>query len=236
MSVRKEDFFMNNFFATPEGAWGDGSVRVTTAGVLIIAALIVALLVVAAILRHKNDEKKAKLTTRQLVFSAMAIALAMVCSMIKFADLPMGGSITLFSMLFIVLIGYWYGPYVGIMTAVAYGLLQFVMEPIFYTLPQMVIDYPCAFGALGLSGLFSGKKHGLQLGYIAGVLGRYVFAVISGVVFFGAYAPEGMPALRYSLGYNASYLVPEAALTLVVICIPPVAHALAEVKKRALTA
>lgn len=227
---------MNNFFATPEGAWGDGSVRVTAVGVLMIAALIVALLVIAAVLRHKNAEKKAKLTTRQLVFSAAAIALAMVCSLIKFADLPMGGSVTLFSMLFIVLIGYWYGPYVGIMTAVAYGLLQFVTEPIFYTLPQMLIDYPCAFGALGLSGFFSGKKHGLLSGYIAGVLGRYLFAVISGVVFFGAYAPEGTPAILYSLGYNASYLVPESILTLVIISIPPVAHALAEVKKQALTA
>ena len=227
---------MNNFFATPEGAWGDGSVHLTTIGIVIVVVVIAALIVVAAILRHRNSEKKAKLTTKQLVFSAVAMALAMVCSMIKFADLPMGGSVTLFSMLFIVLIGYWYGPYVGIMTAVAYGLLQFVTEPIFYTIPQMLIDYPCAFGALGLAGFFSGKKHGLQIGYLAGVLGRYVFAVISGVVFFGAYAPEGTPAIVYSLGYNATYLVPEAIITLIVISIPPVANALARVKRQAIEA
>ena len=95
---------MNNFFATPEGAWGDGSVHLTTIGILIVVVLIAALIIVAAILRHKDSEKKAKLTTKQLVFSAVAVALAMVCSMIKFADLPMGGSVTLFSMLFIVLI------------------------------------------------------------------------------------------------------------------------------------
>lgn len=227
---------MNNFFATPEGAWGDGSVHLTTIGIVIVVVVIAVLIVVAAILRHRNSEKKAKLTTKQLVFSAVAMALAMVCSMIKFADLPMGGSVTLFSMLFIVLIGYWYGPYVGIMTAVAYGLLQFVTEPIFYTIPQMLIDYPCAFGALGLAGFFSGKKHGLQIGYLAGVLGRYVFAVISGVVFFGAYAPEGTPAIVYSLGYNATYLVPEAVITLIVISIPPVANALARVKRQAIEA
>lgn len=227
---------MNNFFATPEGAWGDGSVHLTTIGIVIVVVVIAALIIVAAILRHRNSEKKAKLTTKQLVFSAVAMALAMVCSMIKFADLPMGGSVTLFSMLFIVLIGYWYGPYVGIMTAVAYGLLQFVTEPIFYTIPQMLIDYPCAFGALGIAGFFSGKKHGLQIGYIAGVLGRYVFAVISGVVFFGAFAPEGTPALVYSLGYNASYLVPEAVITLILISIPPVAKALARVKRQAVEA
>ncbi len=227
---------MNNFFATPEGAWGDGSVHLTTIGILIVVVLIAALIIVAAILRHKDSEKKAKLTTKQLVFSAVAVALAMVCSMIKFADLPMGGSVTLFSMLFIVLIGYWYGPSVGIMTAVAYGLLQFVTEPIFYTIPQMLIDYPCAFGALGLAGFFAGKKHGLQIGYVVGVLGRYAFAVLSGVVFFGAYAPEGTPAIVYSLGYNATYLVPEAVITLIVISIPPVAKALAQVKKQALSA
>ena len=227
---------MNNFFATPEGAWGDGSVHLTTIGIVIVVVVIAALIVVAAILRHRNSEKKAKLTTKQLVFSAVAMALAMVCSMIKFADLPMGGSVTLFSMLFIALIGYWYGPSIGLMTGFAYGLLQFIMEPIFYTIPQMLIDYPCAFGALGLAGFFAGKKHGLQIGYLAGVLGRYVFAVISGVVFFGAYAPEGTPAIVYSLGYNATYLVPEAVITLIVISIPPVANALARVKRQAIEA
>mgnify|MGYP000115853692 FL=1 len=156
--------------------------------------------------------------------------------MIKFANLPMGGSVTLFSMLFIALIGYWYGPYVGLMTAVAYGLVQFVMEPIFYTVPQMILDYPLAFGALGLAGFFANKKHGLQIGYIVAVFGRYVFAVISGVVFFGAYAPEGTPAIVYSLTYNATYIVPEAIATLIVISLPPVAKALAQVKKNALSA
>ena len=100
----------------------------------------------------------------------------------------------------------------------------------------MFLDYPLAFGALGLAGFFANKKHGLQIGYLVGVFGRYIFAVISGVVFFAASAPEGTPALIYSLGYNASYLVPEAIATLIVISLPPVAKALTQVKKNALTA
>ena len=179
-------------------------------------------------------DKIKRLTTKQLTYSAVALALAVVCSMIKFANLPMGGSATLCSMLFIVLIGYWFGPFVGLTSACAYGLLQFIIEPYFYTLPQMLIDYPLAFGALGLAGFFSGKKHGLQIGYIAGVVGRYIFTVISGVVFFGAYAPEGTPATVYSLGYNATYIVPEAIVTLIIISIPAVAKALGTVKKNAL--
>lgn len=226
---------IKKFFTTTQGAWDDGSVRLTTVGIILVIAIIIALLLIPALKRRNNTDAKTTLSTKQLVYCGVAIALAMICSMIKFANLPMGGSTTLCSMLFIVLIGYWYGPAVGLTTGFAYGLIQFIMEPIFYTLPQMLIDYPLAFGALGLSGFFAGKKHGLTLGYLSGVIGRYVFAVISGVVFFGAYAPEGTPALLYSLGYNASYLVPEAIVTLIIISIPAVAKALGQVKKNALS-
>ena len=224
---------MNNFFATPEGAWGDGSVRLTTTGIILVVAVIAVLLVIAAFMRQRRATRKTALTTKQLVYSAVAIALAVVCSLIKLFEMPMGGSVTLVSMLFIVLIAYWYGPYVGIMTAVAYGLVQFVMEPIFYTIPQMLFDYPLAFGALGLAGFFHKKKWGLQIGYVVGVIGRFVFATISGILFFAAYAPEGMSPFVYSAGYQASYLVPEAAVTLIIISIPPVAKALAHVRLQA---
>ena len=226
-SFGKQGGFMNNFFATPEGAWGDGSVHLTITGIVIVVVIIALLLIVAAFVRQKNASRKAALTTKQLVYSAVAIALAVVCSMIKLFEMPMGGSVTLLSMLFIVLIAYWYGPYVGIMTAVAYGLVQFVTEPIFYTIPQMLLDYPLAFGALGLAGFFNKKKWGLQIGYVS---------TISGIVFFASYAPEGMNPILYSLGYQASYLVPEAVITLIIISIPPVAKALAHVKQNAVEA
>ncbi len=224
---------MNDFFATPEGAWGDGSVRLTVTGVFLVAAIILLLIVTAALLRHRNGAKKAAFTTKQLVYSAAAIALAAACSMIKLFEMPMGGSVTLLSMLFIVLIAYWYGPYVGIMTAVAYGLVQFVTEPIFYTIPQMLLDYPLAFGALGLAGFFHKRKWGLQIGYVVGVLGRFFFSTLSGIVFFAAYAPEGMSPVLYSIGYQASYLLPEMAVTLCILCIPAVSSALARVKRNA---
>ena len=68
--------------------------------------------------------------TKQLVFSAAAIALATVISVvIKLPSLPNGGSVTLFSMLVITLIGYWYGPATGLLAAFAYGILQFITGP-----------------------------------------------------------------------------------------------------------
>lgn len=168
--------------------------------------------------------------TKKLVFSAMAIALALVTSYLKIIHLPMGGSVTLFSMFFICLIGYWYGPKVGIITGIAYGLLQFVIDPYVLSIPQVIIDYPLAFGALGLSGFFVNKKHGLQIGYIVGVLGRYFFAVLSGVIFFGMYAPEGWNPIIYALAYNGSYLGAEGIITLVLLSLAPVANALGNIK------
>lgn len=223
---------MNNFFAAPTDEWGDNAVRLTPAGIITVAIIIV-ILIVIAIMTNYGASHSRKITTKQLVFSAVAIALAMVTSMIKLFEMPLGGSVTLLSMLFVVLIGYWYGPYAGIMTAVAYGLLQFVMEPIFYTIPQMLTDYPLAFGALGLSGFFRKKKYGLIKGYIAAVLGRYFFAFLSGMIFFASYAPETMAAPIYSLVYNGSYLGAEAVITLMILALPPVAKALEQVKRLA---
>ena len=221
---------MSDFFAFPTvNSWEENVFQLTTAGSITVIVLILALILAAILLRPKK-ERSAKNATKQLVFSGVAMALAIVTSEIKFARLPMGGSITLFSMLFIVLIGYWYGAKAGLLTGFAYGLLQFVLDPVFYSPLQLLVDYPLAFGALGLSGFFCSKKHGLLIGYIAGVLGRYFFAVLSGVIFFGHYAPEGTPALVYSLSYNATYIVPEAVVTLILLTIPAVGKAMKRVK------
>ena len=221
---------MSDFFAFPTvNSWEENVFQLTTAGIITVIVLILALILAAILLRPKK-ERSAKNATKQLVFSGVAMALAIVTSEIKFARLPMGGSITLFSMLFIVLIGYWYGAKAGLLTGFDYGLLQFVLDPVFYYPLQLLVDYPLAFGALGLSGFFCSKKHGLLIGYIAGVLGRYFFAVLSGVIFFGHYAPEGTPALVYSLSYNATYIVPEVVVTLILLTIPAVGKAMKRVK------
>lgn len=226
---------MSKFFAFPTvNSWEEHVFQLTPAGIVTVIVLIVALIALALILQPKEVKNK-KFTTKQLVFSSVAIALAIVTSMIKVFSLPMGGSVTLLSMLFVVLIGYWYGPKAGLMTGFAYGLLQFVLEPVFYSVPQLIVDYPLAFGALGLSGFFSNKKFGLQLGYLAGIFGRFVFAFLSGLLFFAAYAEgSGMSAPIYSIAYNGSYIGAEAVVTLIIICLPPVSKALAQVKRMAL--
>lgn len=67
---------------------------------------------------------------------------------------------------------------------------------------------------------------------------RFFFAVLSGVVFFAAYAPvtignKMIDALIYSVTYNGSYLAVEEIITIIVISIPPVKKALDYVKQMA---
>ena len=209
----------------------DGSYSLTGAGYTVLVLIMLALLLAACYVT--KADQKGRTGTRRLVFSAMAIALAFVTSFIKFLSLPMGGSITLFSMFFICLIGYWYGLRSGLMAAVAYGILQMIVDPYIISVPQMLCDYIFAFGALGLSGVFSNTKHGLVKGYLLGIAGRFVFSFLSGLIFFGQYAPDGMNPAVYSASYNGIYIFTEGIITIIIVSIPPVAKALARVKSLA---
>ena len=218
------------FFTQTTNSWDEIVYVPTTAGYILLGAVLVLLLILYLCFLKKEEKR---LSTLQITFCALSMALAMVLSFVKFFSLPFGGSITLLSMLFICLPGYWYGVRVGITAGVAYGLLQFVIEPVFYSLPQMLIDYPLAFGALGLCGACHRLRYGLPIGYLVGIFGRFVFAVLSGVVFFGSYAPEGMPVLLYSIIYNGSYIGLEGAITLILLVLPPVQKGMDAVKKMA---
>ena len=119
------------------------------------------------------------------------------------------------------------------MAAVAYGILQMIVDPYIISVPQMLCDYIFAFGALGLSGVFSNAKHGLVKGYLLGIAGRFVFSFLSGLIFFGQYAPDGMNPAVYSASYNGIYIFTEGILTIIIVSIPPVAKALSRVKSLA---
>lgn len=211
---------------TPDGG-------LTTLGyVLCIIAVIV--LVLAATYFYGRSSHAKKLSTKQLVFCAAAMALSYVASYLKVFEMPYGGSITLFSMLFVCLIGYWYGPSVGILTGLAYGILQFLQEPYILSFFQVCCDYVLAFAGLGLSGLFSKSKNGLLKGYILGIFVRGFFHTLGGYLYWMDYMPENFPqslAALYPIIYNYSYILAEGVITAIVILLPPVAKALTQVKR-----
>lgn len=218
-----------SIFATKILDEGGSYFELTGMGYGVLIAIMLLLLLLGCFLGNPLGKKK--LSIKALVFSAMGIALAMVTSMIKLVDMPMGGSVTLCSMLFICLIGYLFGFRTGLMAAIAYGFLQLVVDPYIISIPQMLTDYILGFGALGISGVFSNQKDGLFKGYLLGAFGRYFFTFLSGMIFFGSYAAGyHMSVPVYSLVYNGAYLGPEVVITVVILSIPPVKKGLARVK------
>jgi thiamine transporter len=200
----------------------------STLGQIIIFALAVIVLILAVSLTNTKE----KISVKALTYSAIAVAIAFVLSTIKIVELPQGGSITPFSMFPIILIGYFFGIRTGILAGIVYGLIQLALGSYVVSPAQLLLDYPLAFGALGLSGIFHNKKNGLLLGIMAGCLGRFVFHFISGIVFFAMYTPEGWNPVVYSIWYNISYTGVEGVLTCLVVAIPPVMMATKHVKKR----
>ena len=221
---------MSGFFVNAEGG-------LTTAGYALTIIAGIVLFLVAAYFAGKHSAKK-KLSTKQLVFCAAAMALAFITSYIKpVGEMPWGGSVTLCSMLFIVLVANWYGVGTGIFVGLAYGILQFIQEPYVLSFFQVCCDYILAFAALGVAGFFARKKHGLLKGYIAAVLARGVFHTLGGYLYWMDYMPDNFPqSLKsiYPIAYNYSYLLAEAVLTIVVISIPEVAKGLNLFKQTAL--
>lgn len=176
----------------------------------------------------RKDEKI--FSTKALTYSAILLALGISANQIKIFSLPQGGSMTLFSMIFIVFIGYMFGLRVGLIAGISFGLLNLLIKPEVYTPVQAIIDYILAFGALGLGGFFANKKDKLIFAYLVSIIGRFVFAVFSGYVFFGSYAPEGWNPLLYSIWYNLSYIGTEGVITVLLLSIPVVRDTLENLK------
>lgn len=154
--------------------------------------------------------------TRKLTEIAVGVALAVVCSLVKVWEMPQGGSVAL-TMIPILLIAFRSGPAAGILTGGIYGLLSMAIAGVIYHPASIFLDYLLAFGALGIAGFFKKSTSGIILGSCAGVAARFVFSLISGAVLFASYAPEGQNPWIYSLGYQATYMVPELIISVAVL-------------------
>jgi len=171
----------------------------------------------------KFSEKPIRSRTKLLAEMVVAIALGTVLSFVKFSIWAQGGSITAGSMIPLFWFSLRRGAKLGITAGIVYGMVQFFVEPYFFHPAQVLLDYPIAFSALGLAGLF--RTH--ELGGVAtGIGGRFLAHFVSGVIFFATYAPQvylglniGANAYAYSALYNGTYLVPELVISLVLMVV-----------------
>lgn len=173
-------------------------------------------------------KSKFKFNPRFLAEGGMVLALASGLSMVKLFSAPYGGSVTAASMVPILLFSILRGPKGGLLVAVIYGMLQFILGPIFLTPLQFLLDFPLAFGSLGLAGvvlsplIWEGLNRSQRIIRVIGAVclgigGRLLCHYLAGVVFWGQYAPEGMSPWIYSLIYNGSYLGIEFLISVLVI-------------------
>ncbi len=160
-----------------------------------------------------------KNSTRMLTEAGLMIAAAQILSYVKVYEAPYGGSVTAGSMIPIIVFALRWGLKSGLIAGTAYGILQFLLGGEIYSLHivSVLFDYVVAFGLLGLAGIFRSNIKGVFTGTCLGIIGRFICHVISGVVVWAAYAPEGMDPLFYSIVYNGSYLLPEMVITLVIV-------------------
>jgi thiamine transporter len=208
---------------------------------------------------NRTAQQTQRLTT-SAVLLALAMVLAMVCALIPFLNLPFGGGFTVASMLPIVIISYMYGMKWGFFSAAIYSVIQVVMDlylgkgstlialfmpnsedymGIGAAIAILVIDYLVAYTLLGFGGAFrkliKNKTLALTLGVILALSLRYLAHIVSGYIFYGAWAEwfftqenfyaiggwildtfsgEGL-AIVYSIFYNGLYMIPEIIITAV---------------------
>jgi thiamine transporter len=158
--------------------------------------------------------QRSSFSIRVIAEVSIMVALATVLSMIKIFHLPHGGSITAGSMVPLLWISLRRGPKVGLFAASVFGGLQFAMEPWFVHPVQLLLDYPVAFGFVGLAGLL--RRHALA-GIALGLLGRFASHFFSGVWFFSDYAPSGVSPYVYSALYNGTYILGEFFVSVALI-------------------
>lgn len=184
----------------------------------VIFALLGVLLLIFALLKIR----KIQFNTRMITLIGVSLALATVLQLIIIFKLPQSGSVTAGSMVPIILIALFYGPEVGFLTGFLFGIINFIVSPFALHPVQVLFDYPLPFMAIGIAGYFRNFKiKGILSGVVIAMFARFACHFISGVVFFGSYAPEGTSVYLYSFLYNGSYMGAEAIITCVIIALIP---------------
>jgi len=165
---------------------------------------------------------------KRIAICAMMIAIATVLSIFPKIEAPLGGSVTLGSMVPIMLISILYGIKWGLPVAVGYSVIQLLLSISMISawgltpgifVGCIIFDYFLAFSVICVAGLFgSDKLSKIIIGTVVAGLLRYLCHIISGYFFFGAWAGEGFSPLTWSFFYNGAFMIPEIIICVVIMC------------------
>lgn len=152
-------------------------------------------------------------SSKTIVEGALCVSFSAALSMFRLFTMPQGGSVGL-TMLPLLIFALRHGGPAGIMAGFASGILRLFLGAYIVHPVQALLDYPVASAAAGLAGFF---PHNMYLGIIVGMLSCLFSNVLSGVVFFSSYAPEGTNVWLYSFFYNGTVVIPEMIIDAVLI-------------------
>ena len=206
-------------------SWGDAlennglaAENVNTVGLYVSAAVLVLAVIAAAFLCGRKDKKG--FSTRSITFAAVCIAMSFALSYLKIVEMPQGGSITIASLLPLMIYSYMFGTKKGVFAGFIYGILQAFQDTYILHPAQFLLDYPLAFSAIGLAGMFANVKAlkfpqvRFALGALVAACGRFLMHFLSGIFAFGYFA-NIQPVWLYSLIYQAGYVLPDIAIAIV---------------------
>lgn len=167
--------------------------------------------------------------TKVLTEIAVFAALSGVLYTIRPWTNPFGGSITLGSMVPVMWLSLRRGVYAGFVAGVIYGLLALLIDVTFLgpaaviaSAPQAIIEYPVAFGMIGLTGMFRKKRvFSAVSGAGIAVFIRFLIHYTVGVLVWWYIYPFPVEYGRYlwPLVYNGSFLLPEYIISVVILSI-----------------
>ena len=154
--------------------------------------------------------------TKEIVTTAMLLAIAAVLSVYKPFELPYGGGITIASMMPIILVAFCYGTRKGLFAGFVFSLIQMLFshgtitgaflpgenQMVFYKAILMcLLDYTLAFTVLGLGGVFKGKLKSDTAAIFFGCAFCHIFKICM-----------PLSLRRYPLGSYASGFSPRTAI------------------------
>ncbi|MCQ2431097.1 MAG: energy-coupled thiamine transporter ThiT [Clostridia bacterium] len=161
-----------------------------------------------------------------MIECAIMVALSVVLSMIKIYKLPLGGAVTLLSMLPVAVFSIRRGLGWGLTGGFLYAAIQMFLdlgEVISWGLTPaaligcLVFDYLLAFTVIGLAGMF--RNHGvggMAAGTAIALFLRFCSHLVSGTLIFDVWMPEEWSnPFIYSVVYNGSYMLPEIIFTVI---------------------
>lgn len=193
--------------------------------IIILASLLLISIAFAFRERKRGSESR---YVKMIMYGSLCVALSLVLSYIRLYRFPQGGSITPASMLPMCIFAVMFGPTAGILAGFAFGMLRLIQDPYIIHWAQFFLDYPLSFGALGLAGLY---RRNIAVSCLIGGFARFFMNFLSGIIFFGSYAPEGMNVVLYSLAINGAVIGTDTLVCAAVSLIPQIRNAIEHVEK-----